>query len=100
MVNTPKADLFNGTLDVTAVIVAVFISLALYNSLELITLVFFTFKKWKGLYFWSLFVAGISIIFYTVGISLYYYATGPPHLAGMIVNNVAWISSTFAIRSD
>ena len=50
-----------------AIVIVVFISIALYNVLELITLTFSTFKKYKGLYFWSFLVATCGIAFNAVG---------------------------------
>lgn len=42
------------------IVVGVFLALALYNAVELIILIFSTFKKYHGLYFWSLLV---SVVF-------------------------------------
>lgn len=41
-----------------------FSAIAWYNSLELIFLVLFRFKKHEGLYFWSLLVTSFAIIVY------------------------------------
>lgn len=41
-----------------------FTAIAWYNSLELIFLVLFRFKKHEGLYFWSLLVTSFAIIVY------------------------------------
>lgn len=50
-----------------AVVIVVFISIALYNVVELITLTFTTFKKYNGLYFWSFLVCTCGIAFNAVG---------------------------------
>ena len=93
MVATPQDQLFNGTFSTTAVVVAIFIALSLYNASELTLLVFFTFKKWRGMYFWSLIAAGVSIIVYSIGfMTTYYYHGGPAGLAGSIINNIGWIT--------
>lgn len=91
MVSTPEKELFNGTLNTAAVVVAVFTALSLFNALELNVLVFFTFRRWRGVYFWSLTIAAISIIVYSIGFMLFYFQIGPK-LAGMIVNNIGWIT--------
>lgn len=39
----------------------------MYNALELIILIFFTFSKFSGLYFYSLLVASICVIPYSLG---------------------------------
>lgn len=48
-------------------IVTSFISLALYNVLELIILIFTTFKKRSGVYFWSMVVATCGVALNAVG---------------------------------
>ncbi|KAL4811727.1 hypothetical protein BDW67DRAFT_148904 [Aspergillus spinulosporus] len=52
-------------------IAAVFLCLALFNSLELIVLVCWTFRQWRGLYFWSLLISSIGIIPYVAGTILH-----------------------------
>lgn len=44
-----------------------FLSIALYNVTELIFIIFATFKRRNGLYFWSFLVATVAIIPYCVG---------------------------------
>jgi hypothetical protein len=43
------------------------ITVAWYNALELNILVFATFKRYGGLYFWSLLIASWGVIFYGIG---------------------------------
>jgi hypothetical protein len=50
-----------------AIVVTVFMSLALYNVLELIFIIFTKFKKRRGLYFWSMLVTTIGISSNAVG---------------------------------
>jgi len=54
-------------LDAVAAIVIVFISLALYNFLELNILVISTFKRRSGLYFWSFIISTWGIAFNAIG---------------------------------
>ncbi|KAH7071047.1 hypothetical protein FB567DRAFT_213918 [Paraphoma chrysanthemicola] len=54
-------------LDVKAVVVAVFLSVALYNFLELNVFILTTFKRRRGLYFWSFVVATWGIAFNSIG---------------------------------
>ncbi|KAH7123443.1 hypothetical protein B0J13DRAFT_154561 [Dactylonectria estremocensis] len=56
-----------------AVMVIVCLTLALYNALELLGLIFMTFKKRQGLYFWSIFLASFAIIPYSVGRAMDYF---------------------------
>jgi hypothetical protein len=45
-----------------------FTAIAWYNSIEILLLLFFVFKRYSGLYFWSLFVNAISIVPYATGV--------------------------------
>ncbi|KAF2223903.1 hypothetical protein BDZ85DRAFT_116164 [Elsinoe ampelina] len=44
-----------------------FSAIAWYNCAELIFLICLRFKKWKGLYFWSLMVTSWAIVIYQIG---------------------------------
>ncbi|KAJ0415245.1 hypothetical protein BJY00DRAFT_266875 [Aspergillus carlsbadensis] len=50
--------------------VVAFLSIALYNVLELTFLLFIVFKRYNGLYFWSFLVATWGIAIYAVGFIL------------------------------
>ncbi|OOF98984.1 hypothetical protein ASPCADRAFT_41855 [Aspergillus carbonarius ITEM 5010] len=56
-------------LPITYVITA-FLSIALYNIVELTFIVLLTFKRHKGLYFWSFVVASFGIAIYSIGFIL------------------------------
>lgn len=47
--------------------VIVLTSIAIYNALELVFVIFWTFKRYKGLYFWSVCVASVGIALNAVG---------------------------------
>lgn len=49
------------------IIIAFLIGLSLYNALELIVIVFVTFQRYRGLYFWSLVISAFGIIPYSLG---------------------------------
>ncbi|KAH7017181.1 hypothetical protein EDB80DRAFT_873910 [Ilyonectria destructans] len=53
--------------DAESVLVMACSTLALYNAFELLSLIFTTFKKRKGLYFWSICLASFGSIPYCVG---------------------------------
>ncbi|KAL4860393.1 hypothetical protein BDV12DRAFT_209579 [Aspergillus spectabilis] len=57
--------------------VAVFLAIALFNSLELVVLICWTFRQWRGLYFWPLLISSLGMIPYGVGSILHYYTIGP-----------------------
>jgi hypothetical protein len=44
-----------------------FTAIAWYNGIEILVLIFFVFKKYSGLYFWTLLVTTISIFPYASG---------------------------------
>ncbi|OAL34499.1 hypothetical protein AYO20_06129 [Fonsecaea nubica] len=56
------------------VMIAFFLGLSLYNALELQVLIFGTFKKFKGLYFWSLVVSSLGIVPYSIGFIFKYFS--------------------------
>ncbi|KAL6243754.1 hypothetical protein RBB50_009187 [Rhinocladiella similis] len=56
------------------VIIAFFLSLAMYNVIELQIMVFGTFNRFKGLYFWSLVISGLGIIPYALGFLFKYFS--------------------------
>lgn len=59
-------------------VITAFISLALYNVLELVLIIFTKFRKRAGLYFWAMFVATIGIAFNAVGYLLKFLHPGVP----------------------
>lgn len=48
-------------------IIAFLLGLSLYNAIELIVIVFFTFQRYCGLYFWSLVISAFGIMPYSLG---------------------------------
>jgi len=44
-----------------------FTVIAWYNSIEILVLIFFVFKRYAGLYFWSLLMNAVSIVPYATG---------------------------------
>ncbi|KIX94005.1 uncharacterized protein Z520_10342 [Fonsecaea multimorphosa CBS 102226] len=55
------------------VLIAFFLGLSLYNAVELQVLIFGTFKKFRGLYFWSLLISSIGIVPYSIGFLFKYF---------------------------
>jgi len=47
-----------------------FTAIAWYNALEILVLIFFVFKKYSGLYFWSLLITTLSVVPYASGKSV------------------------------
>jgi hypothetical protein len=68
----------------------VFYTLTIYNSLEIITLVLVTFKKYKGPYFWSLLIATVCLIISTIGSVYYFYSPSPYKIPPVALGLIGW----------
>lgn len=80
-----------GTVNVQAVVVITCTTLAWYNALELLVLIFTSFKFYKGLYFWSLLVAGFAILPYGLGFLMFYFHLTHNWIAFIIVT-YGWVT--------
>jgi hypothetical protein len=81
---------FIGHYDVQVLFVIICSALSLYNGLELLILIFTTFREWRGLYFWSLTVATLGIFPYCLGFIARYFTNGPPAV-GMTIDSIGWV---------
>lgn len=60
------------------ILMIVFSSIALYNALELLILVFLTFQSYRGLYFWTLLVSTtLGVVPHTIGYILEFFELAP-----------------------
>lgn len=75
--------------DSTALAVLVCSILALYNAVELELLVFTTFRRYRGLYFWSLVLASFGILPYVLGFFVEYFRWSYMTVGTSVVN-VGW----------
>lgn len=73
-----------------SVIVTLSIAISLYNSLELLLAITTTFKKWRGLYFWSMLISTLGVILYALGMMLMYFELCILWLSKVILD-VGWI---------
>lgn len=74
------------------VLIIVLPSLSMYNAIELVVLIFFTFNKYKGVYFWSILVASLGIIPYSLGF-LFKFAnitTGETRWLSVVLLTIGW----------
>ncbi|KAE8353446.1 hypothetical protein BDV28DRAFT_133200 [Aspergillus coremiiformis] len=63
-------------------LMVVFSSIALYNAIELIILIFLVFNHYAGLYFWTMLLSNVlGVIPHAVGYLLEFFAKGPLWLA-------------------
>lgn len=68
----------------------VFSSIALYNAVELIILLFFTFQKYRGLYFWTMMVSAVvGVIPHTVGYILEFFELAPLWV-GLLISTIGF----------
>ncbi|KAH7140484.1 hypothetical protein B0J13DRAFT_638234 [Dactylonectria estremocensis] len=77
------------TYDPEDVMVIACSTLAVYNAFELLVLIFITFKRRKGLYFWSNFLAAFGIIPYCIGWLIAYF-TLTPLWVGIMFAQIGW----------
>ncbi|KAI5457410.1 hypothetical protein BGZ63DRAFT_417129 [Mariannaea sp. PMI_226] len=73
----------------TDVMVLVCTALSLYNCLELLAMIVVTFRRYRSLYFWSLFITTFGIIPYSVGWSAGWFGY-LPKLFAMILSSLGW----------
>jgi hypothetical protein len=81
----------SGNFDTHAVIAIVCSTLGLYNALELLVLIFMTFKQYKGLYFWSLLIASFGVIPYVIGWLITYFNLTHKYV-GFIIDSYGWVT--------
>jgi len=68
---------FNGEYNAVNVTITICNALALYNAIELLILIFATFQRYAGLYFWALVIASSGILPYVFGFECGYFQLAP-----------------------
>ncbi|OGE46672.1 hypothetical protein PENARI_c142G10169, partial [Penicillium arizonense] len=69
--------------------IAAFFGITCYNVLEIMVSIFMTFKRYRGLYFWSMLVATLGILLHAIAVLLRFFALAPSFpMAVLIV--VGW----------
>ena len=76
---------YSGTSLAIKICIATFAAISFYNAIELIVLVFVTFNRYRGLYFWSLLVSSLGVVPYALGFLLKYFN----------LTSAVWLSVTF-----
>lgn len=69
---------------------AMFIGIGWYNSMELLILIFVTFKQFRGLYFWCLLVSAVGIIPYALGFLLKYFQLTSATWLSVTLLTIGW----------
>ena len=65
---------YTGDSNGVRITIATFVGVAWYNVIELIVVIFLTFKRYRGPYFWSMLIASVGILPYSVGYLLKFFA--------------------------
>jgi hypothetical protein len=68
----PRA-VFEGKYNAESITVTLSLTLALYNAIELMLLILTTFKRRRGLYFWSLCISNYGVVTYSLGLIIEYF---------------------------
>ncbi|KAL4778410.1 hypothetical protein BJX76DRAFT_144264 [Aspergillus varians] len=72
------------------IVVVTFSALALYNAVELVILILFTFQRYQGLYFWTMLMSGVlGVIPHATGYLLEFFGVGPRWL-GVSISTVGF----------
>lgn len=76
------------------IIISVLLGLSLYNAVELIILVLVTFRRYHGLYFWSLLIAGFGVLPYSFGFVIKFFQlldpNSDPGYVAVVLLTVGW----------
>ena len=77
---------------VTYTAITIMIALAWYNLLELNFLIFNTFKRYRGLYFWSLLISSWGTSLHGLGFILKFFPTGTNVYLACAIVTIGWYS--------
>ena len=80
---------FDGSYSPDSVILTICLAIGYYNCLEIGFLVFSTFQRFKGLYFWTLTLCNACVILYSLGMMLLYFELCIKWL-GKVVLDIGW----------
>ncbi|KAJ5095040.1 hypothetical protein N7532_007331 [Penicillium argentinense] len=94
---SPPQDLLDGISgalaaegDILQMTLVTFIGLSCYNVAELVVLVPSTFRRWRGLYFWSLLTCGcIGVVPYSIGFLMKFF-TQTDSILSVTVLTIGW----------
>ena len=70
--------------------IAAFTAVAWYNILELNISVFFTFKRHRGLYFWSLLISGYGCVLHALGFLLKFFQLTNNNYVSVTIITIGW----------
>jgi hypothetical protein len=73
-----------------AITMSSFVAIALYNVLELTVMIFATFKRRSGLYFWSLVAATLSLVLYSLAFTFKFFNVMKPSMILVTMGFSGW----------
>lgn len=77
------------------VVLIFFLLLSLYNAIELVVMVLVSFRRFRGLYFWSLMLSGLlGVIPYGVGFFLKFFTSVSPWVTCTVLTVGWWVMVT------
>lgn len=82
----------DGISQMTITVVLVFLSISVYNVIELTFIIFGTFKRHSGLYFWSFLIATWGIFVYCGGFLIKYYASDAVGYVAATFISFGWVA--------
>ncbi|KAM0207264.1 hypothetical protein ACHAQI_007751 [Fusarium lateritium] len=82
----------DGISQLTITVVLVFLSISLYNVIELTFIIFGTFKRHTGLYFWSFLISTWGICLYDCGFLIKYYASSAVGYVAATFISFGWVA--------
>jgi hypothetical protein len=78
-----------------------FIGIAWMCQFEVVVIGYITFKRFSGLYFWSICAATVAVVFYTIAVVLYHFVLGDKHVwvssALLTIGYLSFIPSEFLV---
>ncbi|KAJ5394731.1 hypothetical protein N7509_006518 [Penicillium cosmopolitanum] len=81
---------YTGNSNVVRITIATFLGVALYNVIELVVLIFLTFKRYQGPYFWSMLIASMGILPYSVGYLIKFFGLTSATWVPLTLLTVGW----------
>ncbi|CAG8908946.1 unnamed protein product [Penicillium egyptiacum] len=70
--------------------IATFVGVAWYNVIELVVLIFLTFKRYEGPYFWSMLISSVGILPYSVGYLLKFFGLTSATWVPVTLLTIGW----------
>lgn len=81
--------------NILQMVLVTFIGLSCYNVAELVVLVPATFRRWRGLYFWSLLASGcLGVVPYSIGFMMKFFTRADSVLSVTVLTVGWWVMVT------